>query len=72
MHDGKYRLFPHSNTTLFSALSLSHTLEIGYRQSGPVDECSKEKKGKVWVGKKQTQDESWRLAKERTPRQEIL
>ena len=38
-------------STLFSAFSLSRCIEIGHRQSRPVDECSEEK-GRVWVGKK--------------------
>ena len=54
---------------LFSAFSLTHSLEIGHRQSRPVNECFEEEKGRVWVGKNQTQDEAWSLAKERTPGQ---
>ena len=32
------------NSTLFSAFSLSRCIEIGHRQSRPVDECSEEKR----------------------------
>ena len=32
------------NSTLFSAFSLSRCIEIGHRQSCPVDECSVEKR----------------------------
>ena len=32
------------NSTFFSAFSLSRCIEIGHRQSGPVDECSEEKR----------------------------
>ena len=34
----------HENSTLFSAFSLSRCIEIGHRQSCPVDECSAEKR----------------------------
>ena len=32
------------DSSLFSAFSFSHTIEIGHRQSRPVDECSEEQK----------------------------
>lgn len=32
------------NSTLFSAFSLSRSIETGHRQSHPVDECSEEKR----------------------------
>ena len=34
-----------SNSTLFSTFSLSRYVEIGHRQSRPVDECSEEERG---------------------------
>ena len=33
------------NCTLFSTFSLSRYVEIGHRQSRPVDECSEEERG---------------------------
>ena len=34
-----------SVSTLFSTFSLSRYVEIGHRQSRPVDECSEEERG---------------------------
>ena len=45
------------NSTLFSAFSLSRCIEIGHRQSRPVDECSEEKRERLGR-EKYTQDET--------------
>ena len=45
-------------STLFSAFSLSRCIEIGHRQSRPVDECSEEKRKGLGREKKYMQDET--------------
>ena len=58
-------------STLFWAFSLSHAvLGLGTDNLVLLMHALK-RKGRVWVGKKYIQDETWWLAKERTPEEGI-
>ena len=44
-NEGGFVLILCGKSTLFSTFSLSRYVEIGHRQSRPVDECSEEERG---------------------------